>query len=216
MAIGSLSKMGVPLPGGGQSSTSQGLLMPKLKYRFRVTLENFGVTKPTTELTKQVITAARPSVQFENQVIHVYNSQIKYAGKHTWQPMNITVRDDVGGNVTKLVGEQLQKQFDFYEQASAASGSDYKFVARIEMLDGGNGDGGWAPNVLETWECYGCYLQNVNYNELAYAESTPMEIALTIEFDNAIQVGPSGAPLGVGATIGRTISSLATGAGTSQ
>jgi hypothetical protein len=40
-----------------------------------------------------------------------------------------------------------------------------------------------------------------------------MEIALTIEFDNAIQVGASGAPLGVGATIGRTISSLATGGG---
>ena len=128
--------------------------------------------------------------------------------------MNMTVRDDVGGNVTKLVGEQLQKQFDFYEQASAASGSDYKFLARIEMLDGGNGDGGWAPNVLETWECYGCYLQNVNYNELTYAESAPMEIAMTIEFDNAIQIGASGQPLGVGATIGRTISSLATGGGT--
>jgi hypothetical protein len=212
MAIGMLSRMTVPLPGGGQSNSVQGLLMPKLKYRFRVSLENFGVTKPTTELTKQVVTAARPQVQFENQVIHVYNSQIKYAGKHSWQPMNITVRDDVGGNVTKLVGEQLQKQFDFFEQASAAAGGEYKFLTRIEMLDGGNGDNAnWQPNVLETWECYGCYLQTVNYNELAYAESTPMEIALTIEFDNAVQVGLSGQPLGLGATVGRTLSTLATG-----
>jgi hypothetical protein len=212
MAIGMLSRMTVPLPGGGQSNSVQGLLMPKLKYRFRVSLENFGVTKPTTELTKQVVTAARPQVQFENQVIHVYNSQIKYAGKHTWQPMNITIRDDVGGNVTKLVGEQLQKQFDFFEQASAAAGGEYKFLTRIEMLDGGNGDNAnWQPNVLETWECYGCYLQTVNYNELAYAESTPMEIALTIEFDNAVQVGLSGQPLGLGATVGRTLSTLATG-----
>jgi hypothetical protein len=207
MAIASLSRMGVPIPGEGNAP----LLMPKLKYRFRVFLENFGVTKPTTELSKQVVTAGRPQVQFENQTIHVYNSQIKYAGKHTWQPLNITLRDDVQGNVTRLVGEQLQKQFDFFEQASASSGADYKFVTRIEMLDGGNGS--FEPQVLETWELYGCYVQSVNYNELAYAESTPMEIALTLEYDNAIQVGASGAPLGLGATVGRTLGSIATGGG---
>jgi hypothetical protein len=212
MAIASLSRFTVPLAGGGQSSTVQGLLMPKLKYRFRVSLENFGVSKPTTELTKQVVSAARPQVQFENQVLHVYNSQINYAGKHTWQPMNLSIRDDSQGQVTKLVGEQLQKQFDFFEQASAASGAEYKFLTRIEMLDGGNGDNAnWTPNVLETWEVYGCYLQSVNYNELAYAESTAMEIALTIQFDNALQIGPTGTPLGLGASVGRTLSSLATG-----
>jgi hypothetical protein len=212
MAIASLSRFTVPLAGGGQSSTVQGLLMPKLKYRFRVSLENFGVSKPTTELTKQVVSAARPQVQFENQVLHVYNSQINYAGKHTWQPMNLSVRDDSQGLITKLVGEQLQKQFDFFEQASAASGAEYKFLTRIEMLDGGNGDNAnWTPNVLETWEVYGCYLQSVNYNELAYAESTAMEIALTIQYDNALQIGPTGTPLGLGASVGRTLSSLATG-----
>lgn len=212
MAIASLSRFTVPLAGGGQSSTVQGLLMPKLKYRFRVSLENFGVSKPTTELTKQVVSAARPQVQFENQVLHVYNSQINYAGKHTWQPMNLSIRDDSQGQVTKLVGEQLQKQFDFFEQASAASGAEYKFLTRIEMLDGGNGDNAnWTPNVLETWEVYGCYLQSVNYNELAYAESTAMEIALTIQYDNALQIGPTGTPLGLGASVGRTLSSLATG-----
>jgi hypothetical protein len=212
MAIASLSRFTVPLAGGGQSSTVQGLLMPKLKYRFRVSLENFGVTKPTTELTKQVVTASRPQVQFENQVLHVYNSQINYAGKHTWQPMNLSIRDDAQGQITRLVGEQLQKQFDFFEQASAASGAEYKFLTRIEMLDGGNGDNAnWQATVLETWEVYGCYLQSVNYNELAYAESAPMEIALTIQYDNALQIGPSGTPVGLGATVGRTLSSLATG-----
>jgi len=212
MAIASLSRFTVPLAGGGQSGTVQGLLMPKLKYRFRISLENFGITKPTTELTKQVVSAARPQVQFENQVLHVYNSQINYAGKHSWQPTNISVRDDAQGNVTRLVGEQLQKQFDFFEQASAASGAEYKFLTRIEMLDGGNGDNAnWQANVLETWELYGCYLQSVNYNELSYAESTAMEIALTIQYDNALQIGPTGSPVGLGASVGRTLSSLATG-----
>jgi hypothetical protein len=190
MAIGMLSRMTVPLPGGGQSNSVQGLLMPKLKYRFRVSLENFGVTKPTTELTKQVVTAARPQVQFENQVIHVYNSQIKYAGKHSWQPMNITVRDDVGGNVTKLVGEQLQKQFDFFEQASAAAGGEYKFLTRIEMLDGGNG--AYEPTILEGWELTGCYLQKVTYQGGDYKTSDPLDISMTITYDNAIQTNKGG------------------------
>jgi hypothetical protein len=137
MAIASLTKFTVPLA-SDQSASTQGMLMPKLKYRFRVMFENFGVSTPTTELTKQVQTAARPNVQFANQVIEIYNSKINYAGKQTWQPMAITLRDDVSGNVSKLVGEQLQKQFDFAEQSSAAAAIDYKFTLRLEILDGGS------------------------------------------------------------------------------
>ena len=65
MAISTLSKITVPLASDASAST-QGLLMPKLQYRFRVTLENFGVSTPTTELTKQVIDVTRPTVNFEH------------------------------------------------------------------------------------------------------------------------------------------------------
>ena len=42
MSVSTLSKFTVPLA-SDQSSASQGLLMPKLQYRFRVVLENFGI-----------------------------------------------------------------------------------------------------------------------------------------------------------------------------
>jgi hypothetical protein len=71
MAISSLSKLGVPLQ-GDQSASNQGLLMPKLSYRFRVLFENLGVSKPTTELTKQVVTAGRPAVEFDDIILDVY------------------------------------------------------------------------------------------------------------------------------------------------
>jgi hypothetical protein len=194
MAIASLSKFTVPLA-SDQSASAQGMLMPKLKYRFRVMFENFGVSTPTTELTKQVQDAARPNVQFENQKIMVYNSTINYAGRPTWQAMTVKLRDDVTGSVSKLVGEQMQKQFDFYEQSSAASGIDYKFTLRIEMLDGGNGAS--TPNVLETWECYGCYVQGANYNALGYGGQELLTIDLAIQPDNCIQTsGGASAPLG--------------------
>lgn len=205
MATSSLTKMTVPLA-SDQSSPTQGLLMPKLKYRFRVTFITFGVSQPTTELTKQVMDFTRPSVSFEEIPIPIYNSTIKLAGKHSWADVTCNLRDDAGGNVARLVGEQLQKQLDFMEQASAASGIDYKFQTRFEVLDGGNGTA--APTVLETWELYGCYLKEVNYNDANYGTSEPMTVSMTITFDNAVQT-PNGS--GVGATIGRTVSDVATG-----
>ena len=190
------------------SASTQGLLMPKLQYRFRVSLENFGVSTPTTELTKQVVDVTRPNVSFEQITLDVYNSRVYLAGKHTWEPITLNLREDVSNNVQKLVGEQLQKQFDFFEQSSAASGADYKFVTRIEILDGGNGAN--TATVLETFELYGCYLESANYNQLSYSTNDPVTVALNIRYDNAIQT-PQGT--GVGTAVGRTVNTLVTGGG---
>ena len=205
MAVSSLSKMTIPLA-SDQSATSQGLLMPKLKYRFRTVFENLGVSTPRTELTKQVMTFTRPSVSFDDMTIDLYNSRVRLAGKHTWDDVTVELRDDASGQVAKLVGEQLQKQLDFMEQSSASSGIDYKFITRCEVLDGGNGAN--EPTVLETWELYGCYLTTVNYNDLTYADSAPATVSLTIRFDNAVQT-PLGS--GLGTSVGRTLGSVITG-----
>ena len=187
---------------------NQGLLMPKLQFRFRVNFLNFGTNTSTVELTKQVIDCARPQVQFQEITLPIYNSTMYLAGKHAWQTLAINIRDDASNSVSKLVGQQLQKQMDFVEQASAATGQDYKFQTNIEILDGGNGTS--APIVLETWELYGCFLQTANYNTLNYATNEAVTISLTLRFDNAIQ-SPIGS--GVGSTIGRTVGSIATGIG---
>jgi len=186
MAIAALSNFTVPLA-SDQSASSQGMLMPKLKYRFRITFENFGVGG-ATELTKQVAEAARPSVKFADQKIEIYNSVIHYAGKPAWDPIAIKLRDDASNVVTTLVGAQNQRQFDFFEQSSAAAAGDYKFTMRIEILDGANGT--TQPQSLETWECYGCYLVSTNYQDLKYSDQGPVMIDLSIQFDNAVQVTP--------------------------
>jgi hypothetical protein len=205
MAVASLTKMTVPLA-GGQSATAQGLLMPKLKFRFRASFLNFGVSTNVVELTKQVQTIKRPSVQFGDITIDVYNSKVKLIGKPEWQDLTIKLRDDAGGNVAKLVGEQMQKQFDFMEQASAASGIDYKFQLNYEMLDGGNGAN--QPNVLETWEIYGAFISQVDYGEFDYSSNEHATIDLTIKYDNALQ-SPTGT--GIGTAVARTIGSTITG-----
>ena len=205
MAVASLTRMTVPLA-SDQSASNQGMLMPKLSYRFRVIFENFGVSTPRTELTKQVMDFKRPTLTFDPIDIPIYNSVLKLAGKYKWGDVTCNLRDDASGAVSRLVGEQLQKQMDFLEMASAASGIDYKFTTRYEVLDGGNGAA--TPTVLETWELYGCYLSGADYGTSNYGESKAMQIGLTIVYDNANQT-PNGT--GVGSTIARTVNDVVTG-----
>jgi hypothetical protein len=198
MAVASQSLFNMTVA-ADNAGNNQGLLMPKLQYRFRVSFLNFGVDVSNgLNLTKQVIDCARPQVQFDEITLNLYNSRIYLAGKHAWQPLTINIRDDASGTVSKAVGQQLQKQLDFVEQASAVSGQDYKFQTNIEILDGGNGTA--VPGVLETWELYGCFLQQANYQTLNYAQSAEVTVALTLRYDNAVQ---SPLTAGVGTNVGR-------------
>lgn len=189
--ITSLTNFSVPVT---LDTTNEAMLMPKLKYRFRVLFTNFGIegSDEQLQLTKQVVEANRPTVKFADQKIDVYNSTIHYAGKPNWDPISIKLRDDSTGVINTLVGQQNQKQFDFFEQSSAAAAGDYKFSLKIQMLDGGNA-GSFAnsddsANVLETWECVGCYIVSSTFGQLQYSDQgTGMTIDLSIQPDNCIQ-----------------------------
>jgi hypothetical protein len=190
--------MSVPTADGNQP-----LLMPKLQYRFRVRLIGFGSGGDTErDLTRQVIDVTRPNLTFENIVLDVYNSKVNIAGKHTWDTVTLTLREDITNGVQTAVGKQLQRQFDFWEQRSATAASSYKFRTEIEILDGGNGSASaGGPIVLEKFTLVGCYLEAANYNSLNYATNDAVTVTLTIRYDNAIQYGDnSNTPLGVGDT----------------
>ena len=186
----SLQRMSVP--DSDTANSNQTLLMPKLKYRFRVFFDNFGTSGSgsTLELTRQVMDFTRPNVTFENIDLPVYNSTVKIAGKYAWQDVTCQLRDDASGNISRLVGEQIQKQLDFVEMSSASAGFSYKFLTRFQVLDGGNGAA--VPVVLEEWELGGCYLQAVNYNSADYASNEVMTVSMIIRFDNAQQTVISG------------------------
>jgi hypothetical protein len=64
----------------------------------------------------------------------------------------------------------------------------------FDVLDGGNG--ATVPNVLESWDLEGCFLTSVDYGDMAYNSSDPVQIACNIRFDNAVQTvgGAVGSP----------------------
>ena len=93
MATASLTRMSVPDLDNSQQP-QQGLLMPKLQYRFRVTFTNFGVNATAAAMTQQVMEFSRPQVTFENIDLPIYNSTVKIAGKHSWQDITCKIRND--------------------------------------------------------------------------------------------------------------------------
>ena len=188
--MATIANFGVPSAADGQAGIP--LLMPKLAYRFRVTMYDFGAAKVAqgaSTLTSQVVSVTRPNLTHEEVLIDVYNSKIYLAGKHTWDPITLTVRDDVDSWVVSAIGSQLQKQLNHGGQSAPLAAPAYKFAMEISALDGGNGGvtGGAGEMVMDSWDFAGCFIQNVQYGENNYATSDVVTITLQIRFDNADQ-----------------------------
>lgn len=170
------SKFGVPITG----ATGSGILMPKLKYRFRVSfLNNFGGSAETKVLTQNVQNVTRPKITYEEVVIDSYNSKVYAQGKHAWEQISVVVRDDITNQVAKSVGAQVQRQLNHFQQSTAAAGSDYKFDMQIEVLDGVN------AGSTEVWFLEGCFLTNVDYSDADYGTSENVTVTMQIRYDNA-------------------------------
>ena len=190
--MATLQNFGVPLGGG---TGRGGLLQPKTKQKFRVRVTQFGPVNGGLELTQQVVSVSRPTVAQTPVEVHSYNSIGYYAGKAVWSSVTLTVRDDVSNAVSRLVGHQMQKQMNFFQQTTPEAGSNYKFQMFIETLDGGN------DAVLEQWILEGCFLENVNYEQFDYSTADAMTIEMTVRYDNATQQGglmPVSPELGIG------------------
>lgn len=175
-----LSRFGVPL---GSGAGRGGILQPKAKYKFRVRVINFGPLQGGTELSQQVVSVGRPKISHEPVAVHSYNSTMYYPGKGQFETLSLKVRDDVTNSVSTLVGYQVQKQLNHFDQTSALAGINYKFNMYIETLDGGD------DTVLEQWYLEGCFLADVEYDEFEYSSSEFMTITMTVRYDNATQSG---------------------------
>lgn len=179
--MANLSKFGVPLDGA-----PLGILHPKQKYRFRVVWQNFGENNGLREMTANVMTCTRPKITYADIQLDSYNSVAWIAGKHTWDPVEITLRDDITNSVISSVGAQVQKQMNHYEQTSAVAGINYKFSMEIQTLDGTDNE------QLEAWVLDGCFITSAQYPDSDYASGDPNVVTLTIRYDNATNVaGPN-------------------------
>lgn len=181
--MATLSQMGIPGAGFG-------ILHPKQKHRWQVTFVGLARLVPSVssrELTRQATTITRPNLQFEEVQIHRYNSVAYVAGKHTWDPVSLTLEDDITGLASAAVQGQLETQQrliggdlpgDWLN--AGATGSDYKFGTILQLLDGNEG-------VVEEWRLEGCWIVSADYGDLDYSASDAATMTLSIRYDHARQ-----------------------------
>lgn len=181
--MATLSQMGIPGAGFG-------VLQPKQKFKWQVTfvgLAKLVAGANSRDLTRQATTIDRPNLSFDTIEIHRYNSRSYVAGRHEWQPINMTLEDDITGLASYAVQGQLETQQRLIGADlngnwlnSAATGSDYKFGTIIQQLDGNEA-------VVETWKLEGCFFVSANYGNLAYDTSDAATIEISMRFDHAQQ-----------------------------
>lgn len=143
----------------------------------------------------QVINTTLPNITWEEVVLNRYNATAYVAAKHSWEPLSTTVEDDITGLASQVIEAQMETQqrligsdLDGRWLNSAATGSDYKFAAQLDELDGDEG-------VVSTWILEGCWLPNVDFGDRDTSASEAATITFTIRYDHARHVS-SGAGYG--------------------
>jgi hypothetical protein len=179
--MATLSQMGVPAGGFG-------ILHPKQNHKWQVTFVGLARLVPgvsSREITRQATTISLPNLSFEEVTMHRYNSTSYVAGKYSWDPISLSVEDDITGLAAAAINGQVETQQrliggDLPGQwlNSAATGSDYKFGTIIQGLDGNEG-------VVETWKLEGCWIMNRDAGQRDYSDSSSAVIQLQIRFDHA-------------------------------
>ena len=161
-----------------------GIAQPRLKHKWAITFQNIaGDGEP---LRLNAINASRPKLQFEEVVLDRYNSKAYIAAKHVFETVDIQFEDDLNGGVTSALQEQLELQQNIIglnsspRLASAASGQQYKFAVRMDLLDGNT-------QVVETWVLEGAWISNIDYTDLDYTTSETVKVTTTLRFDHARQ-----------------------------
>ncbi len=216
MTVTSLSNFGVPGLNGDRSAQ----LQPILSNRFRALFFNFGTPGEVApyDLTRQIRRMGRPTLEFETQTLYSYVSTVYIGTRGEWGTVDVVFVDDITNSVQQRVQEQVAKQQNFFDQTMSRAGENYKFEIDLDVLAGGQSAGGSAsdPNIIQKWCFAGCHITNMNLNELSYEEAAPMEVTLTLRYDNVIGFNQDGFRMGVfshAPEIGSQAGVISTGSG---
>lgn len=178
----SLSKYGVFV---AESTVDRVTKFAKPKYRFRVDFTNFGGVTGGKNVTLEMVSAARPTRSFDEVQYDSYNSRFWVAGKASWDPIELVVRDAYDNSVVKEIYRQLESQFSAFNQTSATVSTNYLFTTDLVTLDGHG-------NTSERWELAGSWLVNANFGNFDYSASEFNTITLSLRFHNAVGFDAAG------------------------
>ena len=124
-------------------------------------------------------TAGPPQMAIAEKEIPFINAKRYLAGRLTFSDMSITLHDPIAPSGAQQVMEWVRTH---YESVSGRAGyaDFYKRDVQIKLLDP-------IGTVVELWDMKGAFITNANFNTLTYDnDSEPVEISLTLRFDNCV------------------------------
>mgnify|MGYP005829812659 CR=1 FL=1 len=143
---------------------------PKLKNRFIMTIDGIPAY--------MIKAANRPSISFDEVELHHMNIRRYVKGKATWETLEITLYDPIVPSASQAVMEWIRLS---HESVTGRDGySDfYKKDVQFNML-------GPVGDIVEEWTLKGAWCQAVNFGDVTFEDSTPVEISVTLRYDFAI------------------------------
>ena len=143
---------------------------PKLKNRFIMFID--GVP------AYMIKSANRPQITFEDVELHHMNVVRYVKGKGQWQPLTITLYDPIVPSAAQATMEWVRLS---HESVTGRDGySDfYKKDVTFNVL-------GPVGDKVEEWTLKGAYINDAQFGDLDFADSTAVEITLQLRYDYAV------------------------------
>jgi len=143
---------------------------PKRKHRWIFALE--GIDSFLVKST------SRPTFTMTDKPIPWMNTTRYISGKLTFGTINVNLHDPIAPSGAQQVMEWIRTH---HESVSGRSGyaDFYKRDCQLKMVDG-------IGTVVELWDIKGAFITSANFNALDYSGDDPVDIALTLRFDNCV------------------------------
>lgn len=143
---------------------------PKRKHRWVFAIEGIDAFL--------IKSAARPQFAMTDKAIPWINTTRYISGKLTFQTINVNLHDPIAPSGAQQVMEWIRTH---HESVSGRSGyaDFYKRDIQIKMLDP-------IGTVVELWDIKGAFITNANFQGIDYSQDDPIDIALTLRFDQCV------------------------------
>lgn len=169
------------------SSAEHSFREPKRKNRWILKFDRVpnkdGGSEP---LAIDILSASRPSVSTEAQEIHRLNERFYFASKPNWEPIECVFYDYDKG--TASATQVLYHWFTaIYNPLTGGQGYAivYKTNATLVVL-------GPDGKIIEIWDLFGAFPESINWNDLSYEATDPMQVNMSLRYDYAVLQADSG------------------------
>jgi len=164
------------------STAEQSIKEPKRQNRFILKFDSIPAADSSApeNLALDILSASRPSLNFNFDTISRLNEQFKFAANPTWEDITCTFYDfDRGANSASQILWKWARAI--YDPVTGAMGAaiQYKTNATLVIL---SPDG----SIAETWDLFGCFPSSLSFNEVTYGGADALQVEMTLSFDYAI------------------------------